>query len=119
MSNGEGRPDVGRAARPAISGDKGRASLSTAAFVSMYRTMYTIRRFEQRSLDLHKQGAFRRSGIHPYIGQEAVAVGVCAALGPDDLIASTHRGHGHAIAKGADIGRMIAEVAGRGGGAGE
>src|SRR3972149_3402223 len=113
MSKGGGGSGGGRAARPAISGDKGRTNLSTAALVSMYRTMYTIRRFEQRSLDLHKQGAFRRSGIHPYIGQEAVAVGVCAALGPDDLIASTHRGHGHAIAKGADIGRMIAELAGR------
>src|SRR3990172_5338712 len=63
MSDGEGRPDVGRAARPAISGDKGRTNLSTAALVSMYRTMYTIRRFEQRSLDLHKQGRFAGPGF--------------------------------------------------------
>ena len=52
-------------------------------------------------------------GIHPYIGEEAVAVGVCAALRADDLITSTHRGHGHVLAKGADPRRMLAELFGR------
>jgi pyruvate dehydrogenase E1 component alpha subunit len=50
---------------------------------------------------------------HEYVGQEAVATGVCAALGPDDVITSTHRGHGHLIAKGADVRRMMAELLGR------
>src|SRR5262249_49991811 len=54
------------------------------------------------------------SGVtHEYIGQEAVATGVCEALRPDDVITSTHRGHGHVIAKGADLGRMMAELLGR------
>src|SRR5205807_7858423 len=52
-------------------------------------------------------------GIHPYLGEEAIAAGVCAALRPDDLITSTHRGHGHVLAKGADPARMLAELAGR------
>ena len=52
-------------------------------------------------------------GVHAYIGQEAVAVGVCAALRRDDKITSTHRGHGHTIAKGADMKRMMAELFGR------
>ncbi len=52
-------------------------------------------------------------GIHPYIGQEAVAAGCCAALRADDVITSTHRGHGHVLAKGADPGRLLAELAGR------
>jgi pyruvate dehydrogenase E1 component alpha subunit len=52
-------------------------------------------------------------GIHPYIGEEAIAAGVCAALRADDLITSTHRGHGHVLAKGADPIRMLAELAGR------
>ena len=52
-------------------------------------------------------------GIHPYIGQEAVAAGVCAALGADDIVTGTHRGHGHVLAKGADPARMLAELCGR------
>ena len=78
----------------------------------MLRTMQTIRRFEERaSSDFH---AGRIHGVvHCYIGEEAVAVGVCAALDPDDRIVSTHRGHGHCIAKGADLDRMMAELYGR------
>ena len=52
-------------------------------------------------------------GIHPYIGQEAIAAGVCAALRPDDIITSTHRGHGHVLAKGVEVNRLFAELAGR------
>src|SRR5215472_10377431 len=78
----------------------------------LYRTMRLIRRFEERALALVKSGDIV-GGIHPYIGEEAIAAGVCAALAPDDLITSTHRGHGHVLAKGADPARMLAELAGR------
>ncbi len=79
---------------------------------SLYRTMRTIRRFEERIVDL--VNANEIAGVtHEYVGQEAVAVGICAALRPDDVITSTHRGHGHVIAKGADVGRMMAELLGR------
>jgi acetoin:2,6-dichlorophenolindophenol oxidoreductase subunit alpha len=77
-----------------------------------YRAVRLIRRFEEQALELVKSGLIV-GGIHPYIGQEAVAVGVCAALRPQDQIASTHRGHGHVLAKGADPARMLAELAGR------
>ena len=63
--------------------------------------MRLIRAFEECALALVKSGEIV-GGIHPYIGEEAVAVGVCAALRADDLITSTHRGHGHVLAKGAD-----------------
>jgi pyruvate dehydrogenase E1 component alpha subunit len=78
----------------------------------LYRTMRTIRRFEERVVDL--VNANEIAGVtHEYVGQEAVATGVCAALEPDDVITSTHRGHGHVIAKGADVRRMMAELLGR------
>jgi acetoin:2,6-dichlorophenolindophenol oxidoreductase subunit alpha len=78
----------------------------------LYRTVRLIRRFEERAIELVKSGEIV-GGIHPYLGQEAIAAGVCAALRPDDLITSTHRGHGHVLAKGADPARMMAELAGR------
>ena len=78
----------------------------------LYRTIRLIRRFEERSLDLVKQGEIV-SGIHPCIGQEAVATGICAALGADDILLSTHRGHGHFLAKGSDPGVVLAEMLGR------
>src|SRR5258708_110334 len=78
----------------------------------VYRTMRLIRAFEERALQLVKSGEIV-GGIHPYIGEEAVAVGVCAALRPDDLITGTHRGHGHVLAKGADPRRLLAELAGK------
>jgi acetoin:2,6-dichlorophenolindophenol oxidoreductase subunit alpha len=78
----------------------------------LYRTMRTIRRFEERVVDL--VNANEIAGVtHEYVGQEAVAAGVCAALAADDVITSTHRGHGHVIAKGADVRRMMAELLGR------
>jgi pyruvate dehydrogenase E1 component alpha subunit len=85
-------------------------NLSTPA--GRYRAVRLIRRFEEQALDLVRSGVIV-GGIHPYIGQEAVAVGVCAALRPADQITSTHRGHGHVLAKGADPSRMLAELAGR------
>ncbi|MGY0233136.1 thiamine pyrophosphate-dependent dehydrogenase E1 component subunit alpha [Longispora urticae] len=78
----------------------------------LYRTVRLIRRFEERAIELVRSGEIV-GGIHPYIGQEAIAAGVCGALRRDDIITSTHRGHGHVLAKGADPVRMMAELAGR------
>src|SRR5581483_5274990 len=78
----------------------------------LYRTMRLIRRFEERCIELVRAGEIV-GGIHPYIGQEAIAAGVSAALRDDDIIMSTHRGHGHVLAKGADPARMLAELCGR------
>lgn len=78
----------------------------------MLRSMQTIRRFEERASDDYQAGAIY-GVVHCYIGEEAVAVGVCAALNRDDQIISTHRGHGHCLAKGADLNRMMAELYGR------
>jgi acetoin:2,6-dichlorophenolindophenol oxidoreductase subunit alpha len=80
--------------------------------VGLYQMVRLIRRFEERAIELVRSGEIV-GGIHPYIGQEAVAAGVCAALGPDDLVTGTHRGHGHVLAKGADPARMMAELTGR------
>jgi pyruvate dehydrogenase E1 component alpha subunit len=78
----------------------------------MLRQMLTIRRFEERASSDYLAGRIY-GVVHCYIGEEAVAVGVCTALGPGDRIISTHRGHGHCIAKGADLDRMMAELYGR------
>jgi pyruvate dehydrogenase E1 component alpha subunit len=78
----------------------------------MLRTMQTIRRFEERASADFRAGAIY-GVVHSYIGEEAVAVGVCSALEIRDQIISTHRGHGHCIAKGADLDRMMAELYGR------
>lgn len=79
---------------------------------SLYRMIRLIRRFEERSIDLVKAGEIV-SGIHPCIGQEAIAVGVCSTLTADDVVLSSHRGHGHLLAKGSDPGRVLAEMCGR------
>jgi pyruvate dehydrogenase E1 component alpha subunit len=78
----------------------------------LYRAMYTIRAFETRCIKLYRQGLIR-GYFHPYLGEEAIAVGACAALEARDYIVSTHRGHGHCIARGGDLGRMMAELLGR------
>lgn len=78
----------------------------------IYRQLYTIRIFESRCIKLYRNGLIR-GYFHPYLGEEAIAVGVCAVLNPDDYILSTHRGHGHCIAKGATINRMTAELFGK------
>jgi TPP-dependent pyruvate/acetoin dehydrogenase alpha subunit len=80
--------------------------------VDLLRTMIMIREFDLLAIELRKQRRIH-GVVHPYVGQEAVAVGVCAALATTDRITSTHRGHGHCIAKGADINRMMAELFGR------
>ena len=76
------------------------------------RLMLTIRHFDERALALYRAGEMRGT-THPYIGMEAVGVGVMLALRPDDYVSSTHRGHGHTIAKGGDVRRMMAELLGR------
>jgi pyruvate dehydrogenase E1 component alpha subunit len=78
----------------------------------MLRRMLTIRHFEERASDDYLAGKIY-GVVHCYIGEEAVAVGVCSALERTDRIISTHRGHGHCIAKGADLNRMTAELYGR------
>ncbi len=78
----------------------------------MYQTAVTIRRFEQRAVEQYRLGNIR-GYLHLYLGEEAIAVGAIAALEPDDYIVSTHRGHGHAIAKGHDPRRMMAELFGK------
>lgn len=78
----------------------------------IYRTMVTIRFFEQ-TVEKHFLAGEIPGFVHLYIGEEAIATGVCANLTTDDYIASTHRGHGHSIAKGADVSRMMAEIFGK------
>jgi len=80
--------------------------------VSMYEGMLKIRHFESRVRDLFAAGEMP-GFVHLYLGQEAVAVGACAALEEGDYITSTHRGHGHIIAKGGDVKRMMAELYGK------
>jgi acetoin:2,6-dichlorophenolindophenol oxidoreductase subunit alpha len=88
------------------------ATYSKAFLADLYRLIYTIRELENRCIKLYRQGLIR-GYFHPYLGEEAIAVGVCAALEARDTIVSTHRGHGHCIARGADLRRMIAELLGK------
>jgi len=80
--------------------------------VEMYQRMLQIRYFEEKVFELYGQNLVPGT-IHLYAGEEAVAVGVCANLRRDDYITSTHRGHGHCIAKGADLGKTMAEILGK------
>ena len=88
------------------------AGNDTERWLRMYRQMARIRRFEEQVNELYTTA--RMPGLaHLYAGEEAVAVGVCSALRQDDYITSTHRGHGHCLAKGAAIDRMFAELLGK------
>jgi acetoin:2,6-dichlorophenolindophenol oxidoreductase subunit alpha len=86
--------------------------LTKDQLLEAYRVMRTIREFEER---LHTEFATGEipGFVHLYAGEEAIAAGVCAHLGPDDYVASTHRGHGHSIAKGCDVAAMMAEIYGK------
>ena len=88
------------------------ASWSQARLLELYGQLVLIRQFELRAIDERRQGLIP-GFIHPYIGEEACAAGACAALNRDDVITSTHRGHGHLIAKGGDVRYMMAELAAR------
>ncbi len=80
--------------------------------IRMLETLIKIRRFEERTVSLYQKGKIL-GYLHPYIGEEAVAVGACMAINKEDYIISTHRGHGHCIAKGADLNKMMAELLGK------
>ncbi|CCV07232.1 Dehydrogenase E1 component [Mesorhizobium metallidurans STM 2683] len=86
--------------------------LETTELETYFLDMWRIRRFEERAAELFKSGVIKGTA-HSCVGQEAIAVGACAGLGDDDYIVSHHRGHGHCIAKGADTGKMMAELFGR------
>lgn len=94
------------------SSDDSPLSLTPEMCHEMFRKMMTIRRFEEAVLEVYLQGLMRGLA-HLYIGQEASAVGVCSALNDGDYITSTHRGHGHLIAKGGKVDRMMAEMLGK------
>jgi acetoin:2,6-dichlorophenolindophenol oxidoreductase subunit alpha len=87
-------------------------AIGAQAWLQMYRSMIAIRLFEEQVNDLYTR-ALMPGLAHLYIGEEAVAVGVCSALRSDDYITSTHRGHGHCLAKGASPDRMFAELLGK------
>lgn len=85
---------------------------SKELLLRMLKLMLKIRYFEINTADLNKKGIIP-GFTHLYIGEEAIAVGACLAINKDDFITSTHRGHGHVIAKGANLEKMIAELLGR------
>ena len=87
-------------------------TISKEKLIEILRKMYTIRLFEKKAKELYAQGLIR-GALHSYNGEEAIAVGACSAIQSQDYVISTHRGHGHCIAKGADIKRMMAELLGR------
>ncbi len=85
------------------------SGIEKETLVYMYRKILEIRRFEEKVWDFFGRNLIPGT-LHLYIGQEATAVGVCANLQVDDYITSTHRGHGHCLAKGADLNKMMAEI---------
>ncbi len=86
--------------------------LRTEQLLTLYRQMLTIRRTEEQIARSYQAGLIP-GACHTYVGEEAIAAGVCAHLRRDDTIFSTHRGHGHALAKGVPIGELIAELFGK------
>lgn len=87
-------------------------TLEKGKMIKIFRKMLEIRHFEEKVYDLYGQNLVPGT-IHLYAGQEAVAAGVCANLRKDDYITSTHRGHGHCIAKGAKLSKVMAEILGK------
>src|SRR3989442_2017754 len=86
--------------------------LSKEQLLALYRQSLLIRRCEEQLARSHQRGLIQ-GACHTYVGQEAIAVGVCAHLRGDDVVFSTHRGHGHALAKGVPPRQLIAELYGR------
>src|SRR5438552_13952613 len=80
--------------------------------IELYRQMVIIRRTEEQLARAHQRGLIH-GACHTYVGEEAIAVGVCAHLRPEDVVFSTHRGHGHALAKGVPPRALMAELFGR------
>lgn len=88
---------------------------SKKQLMGFYETMYKMRRFEEEVFEFYKKGMM--PGLaHLYLGEEAIATGVCAALNENDYIGSTHRGHGHLVGRGAQLDKMMAEILGKEGG---
>lgn len=81
-------------------------------FRKLYEIVFKIRLFEKKCCILYRQGLIH-GYLHSYIGEEAIAAGACAAMQPNDYLVSTHRGHGHCIANGADLKAMMAEICGK------
>jgi acetoin:2,6-dichlorophenolindophenol oxidoreductase subunit alpha len=96
----------------AVDPSKTQSGVEAQQGLHMYRRMVMIRLFEEAVNDLYTR-ALMPGLAHLYIGEEAVAVGICEALRQDDYITSTHRGHGHCVAKGAELDRMFAELLGK------
>ena len=92
-----------------------RSNIDTERLTHHYRNMWRVRAFEEAALAALEEGLVP-GPLHPSIGQEACASGICANLEHDDLLLSTHRGHGHTLVKGADPGAMMRELLGRDGG---
>ncbi len=92
--------------------DEGLRELAAPQLLALYRQMLMIRRCEEQLVKLYAAGKIH-GGCHTYIGEEAVATGVCAHLRAEDAVFSTHRGHGHALAKGATPREVLAELLGR------
>ena len=88
------------------------ATIDASTMLALFRTMLTIRLFERRVAREFRTGQIP-GFVHMYVGEEAVAAGICANLDDRDYITSTHRGHGHCIAKGCDLRLMMAEIYGR------
>src|SRR6266478_9067188 len=96
----------------AVDRPKTQSEIEAQQWLRMYRRMVMIRLFEEQVNDLYTR-ALMPGLANLYIGEEAVAVGVCEGLNPNDYITSTHRGHGHCLAKGAALDRMFAELLGK------
>ncbi len=88
-------------------------SVDKGLALNLLRQMLLIRRFEERTIDILMQGKLASTMCHASIGQEAVAAGACSALEQGDFVTSTHRGHGHLVARGGHLGRMMAELMGK------
>ncbi|MFP6649574.1 MAG: thiamine pyrophosphate-dependent dehydrogenase E1 component subunit alpha, partial [Pirellulaceae bacterium] len=89
-----------------------RSDLSEHVYPDLYRMMVTIRLTEEQLAESHQQGLVH-GACHTYVGEEAIAPSVCAHLSTDDVVFSTHRGHGHALSKGVRSQQLIAELYGR------
>ncbi len=90
----------------------GNLGADPATLLALFETMYRIRRFEEIATEMFKAGRIKGTA-HSYAGEEAIAAGVCHSLSVQDFVGSYHRGHGHCIAKGARVDRMMAELLGR------
>ena len=100
------KTSTGKESAPALAG------LDESRLLDLYRQMQLIRQCEEQLAKSHQRGLIH-GACHTYVGEEAIATGVCAHLRRDDAIFSTHRGHGHALAKGVHPRELIAELYGR------